>query len=102
MAHITGGGLTENVPRILPDRLTAEIVAAAWEMPPLFRWLQREGNVAPSEMYRTFNCGIGFVIVVGAAEADAASARLAELGAPALRIGHVRARRGDEPQAQIV
>jgi phosphoribosylformylglycinamidine cyclo-ligase len=51
MAHITGGGLTENVPRILPDRLTAEIVAAAWEMPPLFRWLQREGKVAPSDPF---------------------------------------------------
>ena len=72
MAHITGGGLTGNVPRILPERLVAEIDAGAWTLPPLFHWLREAGNVAPAEMYRTFNCGIGFVIVVDPAHADSA------------------------------
>jgi phosphoribosylformylglycinamidine cyclo-ligase len=102
MAHITGGGLTENVPRILQDRLTAEIAADTWDLPPLFRWLQREGNLEQAEMYRTFNCGIGFVLVLGASQAEAAAAKLADLGAPGWPIGRVRARRGDEAQTVIV
>ena len=102
MAHITGGGLTENVPRILPERLTAEITADAWNMPALFHWLKREGSVQPAEMYRTFNCGIGFVLVVDPRHENAAIAKLAESGEPGRRIGCIRARRGDEPQTLIV
>ena len=102
MAHITGGGLTENIPRILPERLTAEIHADAWEMPELFRWLQREGNVRSTEMYRTFNCGIGFVLVVAPVEAEAVIDKLAAAGEAPHRIGSIRARRGDEPQTAIV
>lgn len=64
MAHITGGGLTENLPRVLPESLSAEIDLATWEFPAVFDWLQQAGNIAQSEMVRTFNCGVGFVIVV--------------------------------------
>jgi phosphoribosylformylglycinamidine cyclo-ligase len=102
MAHITGGGLTGNVPRILPERVVAEIQASAWPLPPLFRWLRETGNVAASEMYRTFNCGIGFVIVVDPTDADAAVQTLSELGEKVFRIGQIRARQGDEPQTLIV
>jgi phosphoribosylformylglycinamidine cyclo-ligase len=102
MAHITGGGLTGNVPRILPERLVAEIDAGSWTLPPLFDWLRKAGNVAPAEMYRTFNCGVGFVIVVDPAGADAAVETLAELGEAVFRIGRIRARQGNEPQTLIV
>jgi phosphoribosylformylglycinamidine cyclo-ligase len=102
MAHITGGGLTGNVPRILPERLVAEIDAGAWTLPPLFDWLRKAGSVAPAEMYRTFNCGVGFVIVVDPAGADAAVETLAELGEAVFRIGRIRARQGNEPQTLIV
>src|SRR5690606_40951339 len=61
MAHITGGGLTENIIRVVPDGLGLDIDASAWPLPPVFDWLQREGNVAQQEMWSTFNCGIGFV-----------------------------------------
>ena len=64
LAHITGGGVVENVPRILPEGLTAEIDVAAWALPPVFRWLIKEGNVEPREMAKTFNCGIGMILVV--------------------------------------
>ncbi len=64
MAHITGGGLVENIPRVLPDSVVAEIQKEAWEMPPLFNWLQENGNVADDEMHRVFNCGIGMAVVV--------------------------------------
>jgi phosphoribosylformylglycinamidine cyclo-ligase len=73
MAHITGGGLTENIPRILPDGLMAVIDKDSWSLPPLFQWLQREGNVADAEMHRVFNCGIGMVVIVP--EFEAARAR---------------------------
>src|SRR5690606_8437709 len=76
MAHITGGGITENVPRILRDELTARIDAASWTLPPLFQWLHRAGNVDMQEMYRVFNCGIGMAVVVSAEDADLAAARL--------------------------
>jgi phosphoribosylformylglycinamidine cyclo-ligase len=102
MAHITGGGLTGNVPRILPARIVAEIDARAWTLPPLFHWLREAGNVAPAEMYRTFNCGIGFVIVVDPAHADAAIDALSAHGEQVFCIGGIRARRGDEPQIVIV
>ena len=70
MAHITGGGITENVPRVLPENTVAQIDAQAWELPKLFQWLQKAGNVEAQEMYPTFNCGIGKVVVVAADDAD--------------------------------
>jgi len=92
MAHITGGGLTENVPRILGEDLTALIEASAWEMPPLFRWLQATGNVEALEMYRVFNCGIGMVVVVAPEDVDAAIAQLRSTGEGVRVIGRVAER----------
>lgn len=101
MAHITGGGLTENIPRVLPDNTVAQIRADAWEMPKLFQWLQQAGNVAAQEMYRTFNCGIGMVLIVDQADAAAAVEHLRAAGETVYRLGEIRAREGDEHQTQI-
>ncbi|MDC7705955.1 phosphoribosylformylglycinamidine cyclo-ligase [Vogesella indigofera] len=101
MAHITGGGITENTPRVLPENTVAQIDAGSWELPKLFQWLQAEGNVDAQEMYRTFNCGIGMVVIVDAADADAAAAFLTEQGETVSRIGVIRARNGDEHQTQV-
>ncbi len=89
LAHITGGGLLENVPRILPAGVTARIERSAWTMPELFRWLQREGQVADNEMYRVFNCGIGMVVVVPRAEADALVALMQQHDIAAMRVGEI-------------
>jgi phosphoribosylformylglycinamidine cyclo-ligase len=102
LAHITGGGLVENVPRVLPERLAARLERAAWTVPPLFTWLKDEGNVADAELYRVFNCGIGMVVVVAAAEADAALKVLKAAGETAWRIGRVVRREKDRPQVEIV
>ncbi|MCQ4143974.1 phosphoribosylformylglycinamidine cyclo-ligase [Vogesella sp. AC12] len=101
MAHITGGGITENTPRVLPENTVAQIDAGSWELPKLFQWLQAEGNVDAQEMYRTFNCGIGMVVIVDVADADAAAAFLTEQGETVSRIGVIRARNGDEHQTQV-
>ncbi|WP_024301527.1 phosphoribosylformylglycinamidine cyclo-ligase [Pseudogulbenkiania sp. MAI-1] len=101
MAHITGGGITENTPRVLPENTVAQIDANSWELPKLFQWLQAEGNVDAQEMYRTFNCGIGMVVIVDAADADKAAAFLTEQGETVYRIGEIRARNGDEHQTQV-
>ncbi|MBP4043737.1 phosphoribosylformylglycinamidine cyclo-ligase [Chromobacterium violaceum] len=101
MAHITGGGITENTPRVLPDNTVAQIDAASWQLPKLFQWLQREGNVDIQEMYRTFNCGIGMVVVVAPEHAEQALALLREAGETVYRIGQVRERQDDEHQTQI-
>ncbi len=102
MAHITGGGLVENVPRMLSESVKAVIDRSSWKMPPLFQWLQREGGVADGEMLRVFNCGIGMVVVVAAERADAAMKFLAAQGETVYRIGAVHARRAEEPQTVMV
>ena len=102
MAHITGGGLVENVPRVLGDKLTAVLDSAAWDMPPLFKWLQQHGGVADAEMHRVFNCGIGMVVIVAPEIADAAMAQLNAAGETVTRIGTIRARVGDEHQTIVV
>ena len=89
MAHITGGGLSENTHRMFPDTLAARIDAQSWPRPPIFDWLQREGNVATAEMYRVFNCGIGFVLVVAPEAAAAAIARFPNRARPCTRSGTV-------------
>ena len=101
LAHITGGGLTENVPRVLPRALAAHIERGAWTTPPLFTWLKEQGNIAEREMHRVFNCGIGMVVIVSAEEATAAEALLAKTGETVWRIGTVQRRRGNGPQAVI-
>lgn len=91
MAHITGGGLQENVPRVLPDGTVAEIQAGAWPLPPVFRWLKQAGRISDAEMARALNCGIGLVVVVAEAAADRVSAALAAAGETVFRIGRIEA-----------
>lgn len=95
MAHITGGGLTENIIRVIPDGLGLDIEASAIELPPVFDWLQREGAVAREEMWRTFNCGVGFVLVLAPGDVAAVSADLQRLGLAHRAIGQV-VKAGDE------
>ena len=95
MSHITGGGFTENLPRVLPETLAAKIDTQSWEMPELFQWLQKHGNIEQSEMYRTFNCGVGFVVVVPAEVAEQAITILNEAGEKAFRFGEIITRTND-------
>ncbi|AGK48465.1 MULTISPECIES: phosphoribosylformylglycinamidine cyclo-ligase [Burkholderia] len=102
MAHITGGGLVENIPRVLRDGLTAELDKHAWPLPPLFQWLQQHGGVADAEMHRVFNCGIGMAVIVSAADADEALRQLTDAGEQVWKIGAVRASREGEAQTVVV
>jgi phosphoribosylformylglycinamidine cyclo-ligase len=95
LAHITGGGLTENVPRVLQKNLMAKIDKSSWPRPAFFSWLQREGNVAEDEMHRVFNCGIGMVIVVAAENARRAAEHLRASGETVYEIGRVEASSGE-------
>jgi len=88
-AHITGGGLTDNIPRVLPDGLEVVLERGSWGRDPVFDWLATTGRIAPGEMYRTFNCGIGMVVVVAPRDADATLALLTKLGETASVIGQV-------------
>ena len=92
IAHITGGGLVENVPRVLPHALQALLHRDAWSMPPIFEWLQRHGGIDDAEMHRVFNCGIGLVLIVGAADAATAESMLVAAGETVHRIGEIVAR----------
>ena len=91
LAHITGGGLLENVPRVLPAHLHAHIDADAWEQPRLMAFLQAQGHIEPEEMARTFNCGVGMVLAVAPDEADSLTADLTAAGESVARIGHIAA-----------
>lgn len=92
MAHITGGGLTENIPRVLPDNLMAIIDQSTWSQPALFQWLQREGNIAAAEMHRVFNCGIGMVVITTEADANSAMQLLTAAGEKVFAIGRIETR----------
>jgi phosphoribosylformylglycinamidine cyclo-ligase len=89
LAHITGGGLTENLPRVLPEGLGAEINLGAWALPPVFRWLAGTAGIAEAELLKTFNCGIGMIAVVAQDRAEALTALLSGLGETVVPLGHV-------------
>ncbi len=97
LAHITGGGLTENLPRVLPARSKAVIERAAWTLPPVFAWLQEQGRIDEAEMLRTFNCGIGMVVCVPEAAAEAASERLRAQGETVIPLGRIENAETDTP-----
>jgi phosphoribosylformylglycinamidine cyclo-ligase len=93
-AHITGGGLIENIPRVLPDGTCAALDAARWELPVVFGWLAKTGRIAPEEMARTFNCGIGMVVVTAPEDANAVAAMLEQAGERVLEIGRIETAAG--------
>jgi phosphoribosylformylglycinamidine cyclo-ligase len=102
MAHITGGGLTGNIPRVLPDTCAAALQRSTWNWGPLFDWLQTAAKIDDAGMYRTFNCGIGMVVVVATEHADTALAQLQAAGETAWRIGEIIQRAAGNEQAMIV
>lgn len=102
MAHITGGGLVENIPRVLHEGLSVELDRRAWPMPPLFPWLQQHGGVADAEMHRVFNCGIGMVAIVSADNANQAVSLLTAAGEQVWKIGAVRERLAGEAQTVVL
>ena len=95
LSHITGGGVLENIPRVLPDTLAAEVDATSWDTPEVFRWLQKEGNIAATEMARTFNCGVGMAVVVDASKAAELKAIFEAEGEKVFEIGRIIARPDD-------
>jgi phosphoribosylformylglycinamidine cyclo-ligase len=101
LAHITGGGLIENVPRVLPPHLAAAFDAKTWPLPPVFRWLMATGGVADAEMARVFNCGLGMIAVVAPADAEAVAAMLAASGEQVHRVGHIVARPAGGPGCEV-
>jgi phosphoribosylformylglycinamidine cyclo-ligase len=102
LAHITGGGLLENVPRVLPEAVSAHIDRSMWPQPPLFKWLQEQGNIADREMFRVFNCGVGMVVIVNAADADTAQTLLRQSGETVWPIGKVARRAPGAPHTVVV
>ncbi|MEH6627922.1 MAG: phosphoribosylformylglycinamidine cyclo-ligase [Motiliproteus sp.] len=102
LSHITGGGLLENIPRVLPENAKAVIDVKAWEMPEIFNWIQQHGNVEATEMYRTLNCGVGMVVCVPAECADAAIKILKEQGEEAFIAGKIEALGSDKEQVELV
>ena len=102
LSHITGGGLLENIPRVLPENCKAVIDTRSWDMPQVFQWLQAEGNVDNREMYRTFNCGVGMIISVPADTAQNVIDQLNASGESAWKIGHIALRDGSEEQVELV
>jgi len=97
MAHITGGGLPENLPRVLPDGCRAVIDPQSWTLPPVFDWLQQQGNIDRLELYRTFNCGVGMVLCVAEEHTDTCLRILADQGEQAWRLGHIDRRNDSGP-----
>ncbi len=102
VAHITGGGLTGNIPRVLPENVCARLELGRWPRPAIFEWLQRKGSIEDAEMQRTFNCGLGMVLVVAAEDAKATIDALAENGAEAFEVGAIVERKAGQPQTIVV
>lgn len=102
LSHITGGGLLENIPRVLPDNCKAVINTSSWDLPPVFKWLKKNGNVEATEMYRTFNCGVGMVIAVPQANAQQNVDMLNELGEQAWVIGEIKTKSDSEEAVELV
>ena len=101
LAHITGGGLTENIPRVLPKNVKAVIDLSSWKRPMLFEWLQEEGQVAESEMHRVFNCGIGMAVVIARENVQQAVRILRAAGQEAIEIGRIESRNEGEPSTIV-
>ena len=95
-AHITGGGLLENIPRIIPQGLTASIDIKKWSLPPVFQWLAKTGNLLPLEMVRTFNCGIGMVVICAPEAANDLEVILNESGETVIYIGNIEEATSEE------
>jgi phosphoribosylformylglycinamidine cyclo-ligase len=102
IAHITGGGITENLPRVFPSGVRAQVRRSAWSVPPIFQAIARLGTVEREEMYRVFNMGIGLVLVVPASASQAVIARTTSLGDPACQIGTIVSSTGVEPLVEYV
>jgi phosphoribosylformylglycinamidine cyclo-ligase len=102
LAHITGGGLTENLPRVLPEGLGAEIDLNTWDLPDLFGWMAQTGGIAEAEMLKTFNCGIGMIAVCAPDEAASLSALLSEAGETVIPMGRVVAGEGVSYRGQLL
>ena len=102
LAHITGGGLPENLPRVLPTGCKAVIERGSWQLPEVFRWLQRQGNLAEAEMLRTFNCGVGMVVCVAAADARTAIQQLQAAGETAWLLGRIEPSHAPQPQVEFL
>lgn len=100
LAHLTGGGFWENIPRVLPDNTQAVIHEASWQWPAVFNWLQQAGNVSWHEMYRTFNCGVGMVIALPATQAEQAVTLLNRMGETAWKMGFIQA--SDSTQRVVI
>lgn len=97
IAHITGGGLIDNIPRVLPHDCAAEIDTASWQQPPVYEWLQRAGNIEQQEMFRTFNCGIGMILVVDESTTQSCIDLLKQAGEQAWKVGRIIEKFGQEP-----
>jgi len=102
MAHITGGGITENIPRILAEDLTAEIQSSSWPLPKLFQWLQDKGNISSAELYRTFNCGIGMAIIIDQNDITRAKQILQDSNETVYEIGVIRKRNANEHPTMVI
>jgi phosphoribosylformylglycinamidine cyclo-ligase len=102
MAHITGGGLVDNVPRVLPENTQAVLHRDSWQLPELFRWLQMKGGVADAEMVRVFNCGIGMVVIISPSQVDTAINSLTAQGLKTWVVGEVVERPKDAPQTIVI
>jgi len=102
LSHITGGGLTENLPRVIPDNVQVNIETQSWELPAIFKWLQNEGNIESEEMFRTFNCGVGMVVCVAEKDRDAAIQCLKSSGETAWQIGKIEVKQEGSDRVRFV